>query len=609
MKVQWSAYAAFLLLSAVPGALSTNEIKLRGAAAEWDMFEDQAAETEDATLTTQANDNFEAAKPLEFFRNIDPNKFEWVDKSEIQPGETTCGFLKAPLVWSGNSGWPEKGDPIYPTVEVFSAHMLLLLCVHDVCVKFAEQQPASHGNLAVHWGGPSTLSESVVTGYINKALASFNIIGFDQRGFGRSLPTHVRPECSLQTYGIGEAYENLDLTDDDSIRAYAQVFKTRNIECWKHPDFQLTSDSGKTYHFLEHSGTRQLAEDIERVRGLFGDQKLSVHGSSYGTSVFGTYATMFPANVHLMVLDGSINPVSDIVVFSEDQARSLNQRIDYFIAGCEFGDGCVVDDVSQCVRDLHDVMIANKEVVKKEFAIEKYGRPASTRRIFSDILNELSENVDKIPAVCSAASQKDFDKLNKFIQQWLQNQSRVIDSSFFNIPDEVVSSWDSESKPTINAKNSFPGSDPNWPFENYNALDVSGYSALIFAQDMAFGAYNEDFLVETVKGWNEKYPGAFTQQPAVRGLMWYASCYYWPKSTPLSPIGNAELKGIVAGQVYDPATPYIGTQKMRQNFQNMHLLTSRVLQRILRTMKDAKNMPITTSKPASLTLLMDMYAG
>mmetsp|Transcript_5265 Transcript_5265/g.8692 ORF Transcript_5265/g.8692 Transcript_5265/m.8692 type:complete len:205 (+) Transcript_5265:288-902(+) len=129
---------------------------------------------------------------------------------------------------------------------------------------------------------------------------------------------------------------------------------------------------------------------------------------------------------------------------------------------------------------------------------------------------------------------------------------------------------------------------------------------------MAFGAYNEDFLVETVKGWNEKYPGAFTQQPAVRGLIWYASCYYWPKSTPLSPIGNAELKGIVAGQVYDPATPYIGTQKMRQNFQNMHLLTSRssmVLQRILRTMKDAKNMSITTSKPASLTLLMDMYAG
>jgi hypothetical protein len=30
--------------------------------------------------------------------------------------------------------------------------------------------------------------------------------------------------------------------------------------------------------------------------------------------------------------------------------------------------------------------------------------------------------------------------------------------------------------------------------------------------------------------------------------------------TPLPPIGNPNLKGIVAGQQYDPATPYIWTQ-------------------------------------------------
>jgi pimeloyl-ACP methyl ester carboxylesterase len=30
-------------------------------------------------------------------------------------------------------------------------------------------------------------------------------------------------------------------------------------------------------------GTRQLAEDIERVRRIFGDQPLSVYGISYGT--------------------------------------------------------------------------------------------------------------------------------------------------------------------------------------------------------------------------------------------------------------------------------------------------------------------------------------
>ena len=408
-------------------------------------------------------------------------------------------------------------------------------------------------------------------------IESYNIIGFDQRGLGRSLPTHVRPECSVETYGFDEANENLDLTDDDSIRAYAQVFKKRNIECWKQPDFQLTAPDGKTYHFLEHSGTRQLAEDIERVRSLFGDQRLSLWGSSYGTQVFGTYATIFPDNVHLMVLDGNVNPVSDIVEFSEDQARSFNQRIDYFIAACEFGNGCGVDDVGQCVRDLNDAITTNKEEVKKEYAIT-YEEPKSIDFIISDFLGALFSHVDKIPEVCSAASQKDFDTLNKFIQQWLHQYKQQSDIGAFMVmelsPD--LDSFDSDSKPTASFEY-HSGSNPNWPFENFKELSVSlqGNQGLILPQDMAFGAYNEDFFVDTVKGWNKKYPGAATQVPAMRGMVWYASCYYWPKSTPLPPMGNAALTGIVAGQMYDPATPYIGTQKMRQNFQNTHLLTSR----------------------------------
>ena len=106
---------------------------------------------------------------------------------------------------------------------------------------------------------------------------------------------------------------------------------------------------------------------------------------------------------------------------------------------------------------------------------------------------------------------------------------------------------------------------------------------------MAFGAYNEDFFVDAVKGWHKKYPGAFTQRPAKNGLVWYAGTYYWPKSTPLSPMGNAKLTGIVSGQVYDPATPYIATQLMRQNFPNTRLLTSRSFNHGLSSATDRKN--------------------
>lgn len=47
-------------------------------------------------------------------------------------------------------------------------------------------------------------------------------------------------------------------------------------------------------------------EDIERVRQVFGDQKLSIYGLSYGTKVMGLYATIFPANVNLMILDSNM---------------------------------------------------------------------------------------------------------------------------------------------------------------------------------------------------------------------------------------------------------------------------------------------------------------
>ena len=40
-------------------------------------------------------------------------------------------------------------------------------------------------------------------------------------------------------------------------------------------------------------------------------------------------------------------------------------------------------------------------------------------------------------------------------------------------------------------------------------------------------------------------------------------------------MGNPDQRGIVAGQLYDPRTPYIWTQKMRQNFKRASLLTSR----------------------------------
>ena len=64
------------------------------------------------------------------------------------------------------------------------------------------------------------------------------------------------------------------------------------------PEYILKSPDGKeSYHLLEYSGTQQAMEDIERFRIAIKTKKLSLFGLSYGTSIAGFYATVFPENV------------------------------------------------------------------------------------------------------------------------------------------------------------------------------------------------------------------------------------------------------------------------------------------------------------------------
>lgn len=159
--------------------------------------------------------------------------------------------------------------------------------------------------MAVHCGGPGGLSlcnYSIWLKLDEEARSTYNIIGFDQRGMGRSEPTFMVPECAVHMHKDASKL-TVNFNDEESIREAATVYKDVHMNCWKHPPFHLEAEqqdgTNRTFHFLEYSGTRQLAEDIERVRLIFGDQRLSIYGISYGTVVMGSYATVFSDNVNL----------------------------------------------------------------------------------------------------------------------------------------------------------------------------------------------------------------------------------------------------------------------------------------------------------------------
>mmetsp|Transcript_17538 Transcript_17538/g.38236 ORF Transcript_17538/g.38236 Transcript_17538/m.38236 type:complete len:650 (+) Transcript_17538:164-2113(+) len=520
---------------------------------------------------------FEAAISLDDFKNIDPELFEWVNPDEIRPGDTTCGFLKAPLGWE-----VEELDVVYPIVKTY------------VCVTFATQQPAPRGNLAVHCGGPGGLSLCNYAIWLDldeEARSTYNIIGFDQRGMGRSEPTFVVPECAAQLQDT-EGKLAVNYNDEESIRDAAKVYKEVHLNCWNHPGFKLEAIQGdgtsRAFHFLEYSGTRQLAEDIERIRRLFGDQKLSVYGISYGTVVMGSYATVFSDNVNLMVLDGSVDPNSDIVSRTKDDVRSKQQRLDYFIASCEFGNvQCGAPDVRQCINDVNrlvdwagdefeDWLSPFKDLLEI-FGLRMYANKGIVMMI---LIQVIFGAYNQMSALCDAAKADDIGSFKDWIFNNLFGDNvleleMTTNFPILNITQDNVThyfEYNSESKPTSGQS---PESD--WPFQGYGQM--AGVSSvcqdMITAQDMAFGPYDEDRYVKFFQELNEQYSGAGTQLPVRNSAQWYSSTYYWPNITPLPPIGNPFLKGIIAGQLYDPATPYIWTQKMRDQFDSASLLTSR----------------------------------
>lgn len=440
----------------------------------------------------------------------------------------------------------------------------------------------------MHCGGPGGLSlcaYKIWLDFDEEARSTYNIISFDQRGMGRSEPTFVVPECAVHLQGDESKSLAINFNSEESLRAAAKLYKKVHLNCWNYPGFQLKAGNS-SYHFLEHSGTRQLAEDIERVRRIFGDQKLSVYGISYGTVVMGVYSTMFPDKVNLMVLDGSVDPESDIVSRAQDDIRSESDRLDYFLASCEFGNKqCGTSDVRTCINNMNRMVdrIGNEYenwIAPFKDLLAIFGINAGKGVVMSMIISIVFTSYNVMGTLCDYAANDDETSFSDWLIDNLFGNNAFefeMQQSSFDVlnvtrgDDLYFFEYNSESKPT-----SGQHPDSNWPFENYG--DIAGFSLcqdLITAQDMAFGTYDEDKFVDFLMGLNKEYPGAGSQLPARSIAQWYSSTYFWPNVTPLPPIGHPQVKGIIAGQLFDPATPYIWTQKMRNNFKSATLLTSR----------------------------------
>ncbi len=155
------------------------------------------------------------------------------------------------------------------------------------------------GSLFFNPGGPGVSGvdtlRSAGAGLDTFGLGRFDVISWDPRGTGAS--SHVRCFATerQQTRFWGGASVPITRAQELRYQPKTVAFAQR---C-----------GALTRTLLAHVSTEDTARDLDYLRRLLGEPRLSYLGWSYGSFLGETYANLFPRRVRAMVLDGIIDPV------------------------------------------------------------------------------------------------------------------------------------------------------------------------------------------------------------------------------------------------------------------------------------------------------------
>jgi pimeloyl-ACP methyl ester carboxylesterase len=217
-----------------------------------------------------------------------------------QLGGAECATLAVPLNYADPGG----------------RKITLALSMIPATAPAARQQ----GVLLVNPGGPGepgrSLAATVAAGLSPQVAATYDIVGFDPRGVGGSVPAlscdpnffdQVRPDY----IPAGAAAEQVLI---GRAKSYAAGCERRFG--W----------------LLPYMTTVDTARDMDQIRQAFGVAKINYYGISYGTYLGQVYGTLFPDRVRRMVLDSTVDPAGVWYTDNIDQDYAFQGRLDAFFA-------------------------------------------------------------------------------------------------------------------------------------------------------------------------------------------------------------------------------------------------------------------------------------
>src|SRR5580658_6195120 len=215
-----------------------------------------------------------------------------------QEGVPDCAMLSVPVNY---------GDP-------GGRHLSLALDLIPATAPPSQQQ----GVLLVNPGGPGgdglPLAAEAAQGLSPSVAADYDIVGFDPRGVGSSVPAL---SCDPGFFsGVRPNYIPANSAAEQVLINRAKMYAD---DCEQ-----------KFGWLLPYMTTEDVARDLDSIRAAFGVAKINYYAFSYGTYIGQVYATLFPGRVRRMVLDSTVDPAGVWYNDNVSQDYAFQSRINAF---------------------------------------------------------------------------------------------------------------------------------------------------------------------------------------------------------------------------------------------------------------------------------------
>ncbi|MFF7725102.1 alpha/beta hydrolase [Streptomyces sp. NPDC008001] len=222
-------------------------------------------------------------------------KLDWKPCPDVAPG-LECAEMTVPRDWHH----PDAGKDLTIAVSRVRA-----------------SGPAQRlGVLMMAAGGPGGSGLKRPAALAKKAAsisAAYDIVSFDQRGVGKSTPLQCQTQEELDALFAGDFR---DRSPEAVRRTIANSRKFAEACGEKHGDL------------LPYITTEQTVRDMDLLRSLLGERKISYYGASYATMVGAYYASLFPQRLERAVLDSNIAFEGTWEDFEKGQPKSFQRRFE-----------------------------------------------------------------------------------------------------------------------------------------------------------------------------------------------------------------------------------------------------------------------------------------